>query len=161
MAKRDMKKALGASLKAEEQAVRSRFEKAETVPLETAPALRTQRQPEATVQIVQNNPTTPDGDDALIARIKRRCKMAGLNADKGEVLRAGLAALDAMRDRELERHFESLQRGKAIRRRREILTFIVHPADVVKFRRRAQIKRFQSARQVIIGRKIATITGEA
>jgi hypothetical protein len=43
MAKKDMKSALGASLKAEEKAVRSRFEKAESVlgGGESAPAGRT------------------------------------------------------------------------------------------------------------------------
>lgn len=159
MVKRDMKKALGASLKAEEQAVRSRFENAQTVLLETAPVLRESPQPKAAVQVIRDNsPTTTDGEDELLSRIQRRCRMVGFNADKREILRGGLAALDAMRDRELERHFESLQSGKTVRRRREILTFIVHPADVVKFRRRAQIKRFQSTRQIIIGRKIATIT---
>jgi hypothetical protein len=153
-----MKKALGASLKAEEQAVRSRFEKAETVSLETA--LRAQRQPEAAVQIIRDNSTNSDGEDELISRLKRRCTLAGINANKREVLHAGLAALDAMRDRDLARLFARLPDAKAVRRRREIFTFVIHPADVVKFRRRAQIRRFQSARQVIIGRKIATITGE-
>ena len=160
MVKRDMKKALGASLKAEEQAVKSRFENAQTVLLETAPALREPPQPKAAVQVIRDNSYTTDGEDELLTRIKRRCMKAGINANKSEVLKAGLAALDAMRDRELERHFETLRRGKTGRLERKILTFIVHPADVVKFRRRTQIKRCHFTRQIIIGRKIATIKRE-
>jgi hypothetical protein len=154
-----MKKALGASLKAEEQAVKSRFEKANTVLLETAPAPREPPQPKAAVQVIRDNSTITDGEDELLSRIKRRCMKAGLNANKSDVLKAGLVALDAMRDREFERLFERLTRVQTVRPAREILTFIVHPADIVKFRRRAQIQRFQITRQIIIGRKIATIYG--
>lgn len=160
MAKRDMKKALGASLKAEEQAVRSRFEKANTVSLETASVLRERPQPKAAVQVIRDNSATADGEDELLSSIQRRCMKAGINTNKNELLKAGLAALDAMRDRELERLFENLRRANTGRFERKILTFIVHPADVVKFRRRAQIKRLQFTRQLLIGRRIATITRE-
>jgi hypothetical protein len=159
MAKRDMKKALGASLKAEEQAVRSRFEKAKTVQLETMPVPREVRQPETTVQVVRSdNCNIPDDEDELISRIKKRCMKAGISINKNKILRAGLAALDAMPDRELKRHFENSLPVKTGRPAREILTFIIHRADIVKFQRRLQIKRSPSARQVLIGHKIATIT---
>ena len=157
MVKRDMKKALGASLKAEEQAVKSRFEKANTVSLETPPAPREPPQPKAAVQVNRDNSKVSRDEDELLSRIKQRCIKAGINADNSDVLKAGLAALDAMRDRELEKHFENLRRPKMGRLERKILTFIVHPADVIKFRRRAQIRRFQFTRQILIGHKIATI----
>jgi hypothetical protein len=160
MVKRDMKKALGASLKAEEQAVKSRFEKANAVSLQTPPALREPPQPKAAVQVIRDNSNVPSDEDELLSRIKQRCIKAGINADKSEVLKAGLAALDAMRDRELERLFANLRRAKTGRIKRKILTFVIQPADVVKFRRRAQLKRFQFTRQLIIGRRIATVTRE-
>lgn len=158
MVKRDMKKALGASLKAEEQAVRSRFEKATTVPAESSPAPRVQRKPEAAVQVVsRDNSTVPDGEDELISRIKRRCMKAGIDANRSEVLNAGLAALDNMRDRELGRLFENLRREKSGRPRRELRVFIVQRANAVKFCRPFQIKRSQSTRQIIIGHRVVTI----
>lgn len=158
MAKRDMKKALGASLKAEEQAVRSRFEKAETVMVEQSPAPREQPKREAARQVVvRDSHAIPDGEDELISRIKKRCMKAGVNANKSEVLSAGLAALDSMRDRELGRLFENLRREKTDRPGREMLVYTVRGAHAVKFRGPFQVKRYQPARQVIIGRRIVTI----
>lgn len=158
MVKRDMKKALGASLKAEEQAVRSRFEKTNTVTAEPSPAPRAQRKPEAAVQVVsRDNYTVPDGEDELISRIKRRCMKAGINVNRSEVINAGLAALDAKRDGELSRLFENLRREKSSRPGREIRVFIVQRANAVKLCRPFQIKRSRSTRQVIIGHRIVTI----
>jgi hypothetical protein len=161
MAKRDMKKALGASLKAEEQAVRSRFEKARAVPGKTVRAGREQPKPEATDQIDRDSFNIADDEDELISRIRKRCVKAGLSPDRSEVLSAGLAALDAMGDRELRRVFENLQWTQTGTPGREILTFIVRHADVIKFRRRLQIKRYPPARKVLIGKKFATITEPA
>lgn len=160
MAKRDMKKALGASLKAEEQAVRSRFEKAKTVTAKKETAPREQPKPEVAVPVINDNFTVPDGEDELISRIERRCMKAGISTNKSEVLKAGLAALDAMQDRELERLFERLPWVKTGRPGREIRVFVVHRANAVKFRRPLQLKRFRFSRQVIIGRRIVTITAE-
>ena len=160
MVKRDMKKALGASLKAEEQAVKSRFAKAKTVPSEKSPEPRAQTQPEAAVQVSRDSFTIPGGGDELISRIRRRCMKAGINANRNDVLRAGLAALDTMRDREFERLFERSLQVRTSSRRRECVVFILHRADTFKLRRPFQLKRFQFTRQVLIGHKIATITGE-
>lgn len=156
MAKRDMKQALGASLKAEEQAVRKRFEKAKTVRAKSASAPRDESRQEASSQVASDNVNFRDGDAELLSRIERRCRKAGIRADKREVLRAGLAALDAMRERELRRVFERLLRGKS--GGREIRISIVHRANTVKFRRPFRIERPQATRRVIIGRRIATIT---
>jgi hypothetical protein len=113
MAKKDMKSALGASLKAEEQAVRSRFEKAETVLKGEKHASRTQGQPrDGADKVIRDSFTIPGDEYELISQIKKRCMKAGISANKSEVLRAGLSALDAMPDRELARLFQSLNRVK-------------------------------------------------
>ena len=159
MVKRDMKKALGASLKAEEQAVKSRFEKAKTVTRKSAPVSREQPpQPEATGQTVNDNFNIPDGDNELLSRIERRCRKAGINADRREVLRAGLDALDSMQTRELKRFFARLPRAKTGRSGRELHLSVVQRAGTVELRRPFRNKRLLFTRQVIIGRTVATIS---
>jgi hypothetical protein len=112
MSRKDMKKALGASLRAEERAVKSRFEKAETAL--SGKKSRTVRQPpeEAPPKVIRDSFTIPEAEYELIFRIKKRCMKAGVGANKSEVLRAGLAALDRMPDGELARQFERLPRVK-------------------------------------------------
>lgn len=113
MAKKDMKSALGASLKAEEKAVRDRFEKAESVIGGGKAAPRAQEQPRnGADKVIRDSFTIPGDEYELISRIKKRCMKAGIGANKSEVLRAGLAALDAMPDRELAKVFEGLARVK-------------------------------------------------
>lgn len=114
MAKKDMKKALGASLKAEEQAVRSRFEKAETVLSKKNSSLPPREQPaqNGASKVIRDSFTIPDDEYELISQIKKRCMKAGISANKSEVLRAGLAALDSMADRELAKLFGGLARVK-------------------------------------------------
>lgn len=165
MAKRDMKKALGASLKAEEQAVRNRFEQATTAASEQASAPRLQAKPEreqpepdAARQFIRSNFNVPDGEDELISRIERRCMKAGLSANRREVIRAALLSLHAMPDRELARLFDN-SRVKTGKRSPEILTFIIRRADIIKFRGRLRTKPSHSTRKVLIGRRIATIYG--
>jgi hypothetical protein len=113
VAKKDMKSALGASLKAEEQAVRSRFEKAESVIGGGKPTPRAQVQPRnGADKVIRDSFTIPGDEYELISKIKKRCMKAGVSANKSEVLRAGLAALNAMQDRELAKVFEGLSRVK-------------------------------------------------
>jgi hypothetical protein len=113
VAKKDMKSALGASLKAEEQAVRSRFEKAESVIGGGKSAPRAQEQPRnGTDKVIRDSFTIPGDEYELISQIKKRCMKAGISANKSEVLRAGLAALEAMPERELVSLFANLQRVK-------------------------------------------------
>jgi hypothetical protein len=113
--KKDMKSALGASLKAEEQAVRNRFEKAESVLGQGKSATRAQQSPPASNgagKVIRDSFTIPGDEYELISRIKKRCMKAGVSANKSEVLRAGLAALDSMSDRELAKAVEGLARVK-------------------------------------------------
>lgn len=108
-----MKSALGASLRAEEQAVRSRFEKAESVLGKQKPTARHEPpKPDGAGKVIRDSFTIPDAEYELISKIKRRCMKAGIGANKSEVLRAGLAALDALPDRELARLFQGLTRVK-------------------------------------------------
>lgn len=102
MARRDMKKKLGASIKAEEDAFKSRFEKAETVLGRKQPAHRNQEQGAAKPdKVIRDSFTMPASDYELISQIKSRCLKTGTSVNKSEVLRAGLAALDAMSEKEL------------------------------------------------------------
>jgi hypothetical protein len=115
MPRKDMKSALGASLKAEEQAVRSRFEKAESVLGREKPATRAQQSPSpsnGSGKVIRDSFTIPGDEYESISRIKKRCMKAGVSANKSEVLRAGLAVLDSMSDRELVKAVEGLARVK-------------------------------------------------
>jgi hypothetical protein len=115
MPKKDMKSALGASLKAEEQAVRSRFEKAESVLGQGKPATQAQHSTppsNGAGKVIRDSFTIPSDEYELISRIKKRCMKAGVSANKSEVLRAGLAILDSMSDRELAKAVEGLARVK-------------------------------------------------
>ncbi len=113
MAKKDMKSALGASLKAEEQAVRSRFEKAESVIGGGKSAPRAPEQPgNGADKVIRDSFTIPGDEYELISQIRKRCMKAGIGANKSEILRAGLAALQAMPDRELASLFGKLPRVK-------------------------------------------------
>lgn len=112
MPKKDMKSALGASLKAEEQAVRSRFEKAESAMGGGKSAPRPQQPSNGAGRVIRDSFTIPDDEYQIISRIKKRCMKAGVSANKSEELRAGLAVLDGMSDGELAKVFEALARVK-------------------------------------------------
>lgn len=129
MNKRSMKSALSASLKAEDEAVKNRFEKAESLLGEKPqPGTQPTSQPSAvtsdspTVSPVKEQPkkervirdsfTLPSGDYDLIATIRQRCLSSAVNATKSEVIRAGLHALMEMPEEELVRLVSSLEKVK-------------------------------------------------
>jgi hypothetical protein len=112
MARKDMKKALGASLKAEERAVRNRFERAETALAGKGTARPAEQKAVGNGKVIRDSFTIPGDEYELISRIKKRCMKAGVSANKSEILRAGLAALSEMSDRELARAFGRLVRVK-------------------------------------------------
>jgi hypothetical protein len=107
-----MKSALGASLRAEERAVKSRFERAETALAQKKTGEPAQPHKNGAGKVIRDSFTIPDGEYEMISRIKKRCMKVGIGANKSEVLRAGLATLDRMSDRDLARAFESLTRVK-------------------------------------------------
>lgn len=113
MAKKDMKSALGVSLKAEERAVRDRFEKAESVigGAKSSPRIE-QPTSNGAGKVIRDSFTIPADEYELISSIKKRCMKAGVSANKSEVLRAGLAALETMGDKDLANLFAKLQRVK-------------------------------------------------
>ncbi|NEP56370.1 MAG: hypothetical protein F6K31_05010 [Symploca sp. SIO2G7] len=110
-----MKDALGASLgkslKAEEDAVKSRFDKAEQVfsSLNSTP----QEQPqEPKKRVVRDTFTLPTDDYELIAVIKERCLNCGVNVTKSEAIRAGLHALNELTDEKLLNVVKNLTKVK-------------------------------------------------
>lgn len=112
MAKRDMKGALGASLKAEEEAVKSRFEKAETALARKGnPAGREPEEGEGG-RVIRDSFTMPASDYGLIPVIRKRCMKAGLGVSKSEVLRAGLKALESMSEKQLREVVSGLRKVK-------------------------------------------------
>ncbi len=119
MTKKSMKSALNASLKAEDEAVKSRFEKAESLlkeklpsssqPIDSAPEVKEQTKKE---RVIRDSFTLPSGDYDLIAVIRQRCLSSAINATKSEVIRAGLHALMEMTEEELVRLVSSLEKVK-------------------------------------------------
>lgn len=106
MARKNVRKALGASLKAEEQAVRERFDKKDKFARAEAALGGREKPPKPSAEssherVVRDSFTMPTADYGLISSIKQRCLKRGVSASKSEVVRAGLAALDAMTDKEL------------------------------------------------------------
>lgn len=115
MARKDLKGALGTSLKAEEQAVHDRFARAETVLARAEPTDARVAEPEAT-KVKRDSFTMPVTDHDLIKHLQKRCMKAEVGASKSEILRAGLAALSAMTDEELAAIVTRLERVKTGRR---------------------------------------------
>ena len=107
MSKKSMKGRLGATLQEEEKSVDARFAKAETV-LARKSTIRSAAQ----VKVIRDSFTMPVTDRDLISTIKKRCMRAGIDTNKSEILRAGLAALDNMNDKELTVLFEGLTKVK-------------------------------------------------
>ena len=120
MSRKDRKSAFLSSIKAEEQAVRSRFEKADTALARdtrkgskggpaAAPAKGKAEQAE---KVVRDSYTMPPGEYETISKVQKRCLKRGVVVNKSEVVRAGFAALDRMGDRELFELFQGLAKVK-------------------------------------------------
>jgi hypothetical protein len=119
MARKSMKSALTASLQAEDQAVKSRFEKAESLlgdkfpsnsqPMPFTPEVEEQIPKE---RVIRDSFTLPSRDYELIAAIRQRCLSSALNVTKSEVIRAGLHALLEMPEEELVRIVNNLEKVK-------------------------------------------------
>lgn len=115
MTKRNMKAALGNSLKAEEEAVRSRFEKAESVWRDRSPEPTEvpEEKPEPKVtRVVRDSFSLPADDYDLISAIKDRCLGLSVNITKSEAIRAGLHALQQLSDTELLSVIQELEKVK-------------------------------------------------
>jgi hypothetical protein len=124
MTKKSMKSALSSSLRAEDEAVRNRFEKAESLLQDksnqvAAPATDKQQLPEDAPpptpkqkKVIRDSFTLPGGDYELIATIRQRCLKLAVNATKSEVIRAGLHILESLSDEELIQVMERLEKVK-------------------------------------------------
>lgn len=118
-----MKSALASSLKAEDEAVRSRFEQAENLlekkpqpttsqTVDESPSLEYPQQPQKKAKVIRDSFTLPSLDYELIATIRQRCLKSAVNATKSEVIRAGLHILQSLPDEDLVRAIESLEKVK-------------------------------------------------
>jgi|GEM_PF-547757 hypothetical protein len=124
MTKKSMKSALTSSLRAEDEAVRNRFQQAESLldekTQQAAPQSRNLQQspaelvpqPEKKEKVIRDSFTLPSGDYELIATIRQRCLNSAVNATKSEVIRAGLHILQSLSNEELIRAIESLEKVK-------------------------------------------------
>ncbi len=97
MAGKDVKKALGASLKAEAQRVDERFSRNGLAKAEKAgkggKGKVAGKGKHGKEQTVRDRFTLPESEYARIGELKERCLQAGLRVKKSELLRAGLRLL--------------------------------------------------------------------
>ena len=110
MPKKNMKSALSASLDAEKQALKSRFETADAYFSDRDKEESPQSQPHS--KVIRDAFTFPEEDYQLISKLRDRLLSNAVNASKSEVLRAGLIALDRMGDRKLVELIGSLTKIK-------------------------------------------------
>lgn len=125
MTRKSMKSALNESLKAEDAAVKSRFERAESLlgekgqsnnqpsPLPRHTPNRVDRKDQLKKErVIRDSFTLPSGDYELIATIRKRCLSSAINATKSEVIRAGLHALMEMSEKDLVKLVGGLEKVK-------------------------------------------------
>jgi len=112
MAKRVMKEALGASLRAEQQATTDRFARAEAYFDTREPRPAPAAAPPAREKVIRDGFTMPAGDYALIAQVQALGLQAGLHVTKSAVLRAGLHALLQLSPEALQQLLLGLEKVK-------------------------------------------------
>lgn len=109
--KKDMTAALRTSLLAEEKATDSRFDRADALFGKMDEKTRVNPAPEPN-RVVRDSFTIPSDEYERIARLRERGLRGGVIANKSELLRAGLAALNEMKDEDLLRLLRALPRVK-------------------------------------------------
>ena len=123
MAKRNLKSALTNSLKAEDNAVRDRFEKADSLLGEKQSAnnesLAAEKQTEVTQteavpqkKVVRDTFTMPTEDYELIGIIQQRCLQSAYNATRSEIVRAGIKLLNELSDEKLLQALKAVEKIK-------------------------------------------------
>ena len=121
--KQDMKAALSKSLEAEDDAVRSRFEKAESLlgqkrmktkhPKGKEEQVRSPKKPKPPKsKVIRDSFSLPKDDYGLIKDLQKRCLGLVQSVSKSELVRAGLHALVKMPDAELIKTLGSLEKVK-------------------------------------------------
>ncbi|MBE9082845.1 hypothetical protein IQ278_12045 [Tolypothrix sp. LEGE 11397] len=115
---KNLKSALVKSLKAEDEAVRDRFEKADSLLLTASrPIVDFQDEPQQDkvtpeTKVIRDTFTMPIDDHALIATIQQRCLQSAVNANKSEIIRAGLQILSRMSSEQLVETINNLEKVK-------------------------------------------------
>lgn len=115
--KKDIKSALGKSLKEETTAVEKRFAQADIV--FSQHKTETEDEPleiEKIEKVIRDSFTLPLQDYQLIEVIKKRALKASVSVTKSEIIRAGLLALQSMSEQELISVINSLTKIKSGRR---------------------------------------------
>lgn len=103
-----MKSALSSSLRAEDEATRDRFAKADSL---LGVGERIEEKPKKQ-KVIRDSFTIPESDYELIASIRQRCLNSATNATKSEVVRAGLQVLMSLNDDELLEAIARLEKVK-------------------------------------------------
>ena len=112
MAHKDMRAALGASVRAEERTVTDRFATAEAFfDRHNSPAPQPPVAPPRD-KVVRDGFSMPASDYELIAAIQQTCLQAGFSMTKSEVLRAGLRALHDLTPEALKERYQTLEKVK-------------------------------------------------
>jgi len=116
---RDMKAALTKSVEQEREAVEDRFARAESIlgnkkperkkveTIKPAPKPKSEKP-----KVIRDSFTLPEGDYKLITTIREKCLKFGFDANKGEIVRAGLRILAELKADELRKAVESVERVK-------------------------------------------------
>ena len=120
---KDMKAALSKSLEAEDDAVRSRFEKAESLlgqkrkkakrPKGEGEQVKQSKKPKPSKpKVIRDSFSLPKDDYGLIKDLQKRCLWLAQSVSKSELVRAGLHALVKMPDTELVKLLSGLEKVK-------------------------------------------------
>jgi hypothetical protein len=113
---KSIKAALNKSLNSERAAVEERFSRAEAL-------IGDERKPDVErsvrgtagqgrPKVIRDSFTLPQDDYRLIAQLKGECLSMGVQVTKGELVRAGLKVLAAMRPEQLRKAVEAVERVK-------------------------------------------------
>ena len=113
---RDMRGALGASLKAEENRVAERkldrFALAESVLGSTEEKTDKRLQPVIHEKVIRDSFSLPSDDYALLRALRDRGLKSGVHINKSELVRAGLQVLQALADSEFLSAIQRVQKLK-------------------------------------------------
>jgi len=113
---KSIKAALNKSMNSERAAVEERFSRAEAL---IGDERKTDIRRAARVaagdgrpKVIRDSFTLPEDDYRLIAQLKGECLSMGIQVTKGELVRAGLKVLAAMRPEQLRKAVEAVERVK-------------------------------------------------
>lgn len=117
MAKGDRKSAFRSSLKEEEKAVQSRFERAETALAKggkkgASKGAGVEEEKKSVGKVIRDSFTMPEEDHALIERVRHMCLKKMMVVSKSEVLRAGIQFLNKLPEKDIIELIKNLPKVK-------------------------------------------------